>query len=153
MIIRFILSVLPLALILFALGGWGWVLWGICLRVAVSLIGHWAVGHVAHRRGHQGWAVEGLPVQGYNLPRLGFVTFGESWHGNHHAFPHSAKLGVEPGQSDMGFILIKGLECLGLAGDVKEPGSAPAREGLVRVASLDGVKRRADEATRVQKPV
>ena len=144
---------LPLALILFALGGWGWVLWGICLRVAVSLIGHWAVGHVAHRRGHQGWAVEGLPVQGYNLPRLGFVTFGESWHGNHHAFPHSAKLGVEPGQSDMGFILIKGLERLGLAGDVKEPGSAPAREGLVRVASLDGVKRRADEATRVQKPV
>jgi len=87
---------LPLAALLFAFGGLTWVLWGVCLRIAVSLIGHWAVGHVAHRRGHQGWAVQGLPVQGYNLPRLGFLTFGESWHGNHHAFPHSrSRLGYQ----------------------------------------------------------
>lgn len=123
---------IPLAVILFAIGGWGWLLWGICLRVSVSLIGHWAVGHQAHKRGHQGWAIEGLPVQGYNLPGLGFITFGESWHGNHHAFPHSARLGVEAGQSDPGYILIKSLEALGAATDVKEPMSEPPRAGLVR---------------------
>lgn len=123
---------LPLAIILFAAGGLSWVLWGICLRVSVSLIGHWAVGHVAHKRGHQGWTINGLPVQGYNLPHLGLVTFGESFHGNHHAFPHSAKLGVEQGQSDIGFLVIKSLETIGLAKDIKEPLSEPPRKGLVR---------------------
>lgn len=131
---------LPLALILFAVGGWGWVLWGVCLRVSVSLIGHWAVGHVAHRTGHQGWKVEGLPVQGYNLPNLAFITFGESLHGNHHAFPHSARLGVEPGQSDIGFLMIRALRAIGLAWDIREPMSAPARAGLVRVEPFPGLQ-------------
>lgn len=55
---------LPLALLLWAIGGWGWVLWGMSLRIVVSLTGHWAVGHFAHRQGHQGWRIDGLPVQG-----------------------------------------------------------------------------------------
>lgn len=123
----------PLALVLFALGGWGWVLWGCSVRIVVSLVGHWAIGHFAHRAGHQGWAVAGVAVQGYNLPRFGLVTFGESWHGNHHAFPHSARLGVESGQSDPGFRVIRWLEARGLVWDVRLPSSEPPREGLVRL--------------------
>ncbi|MGH1367288.1 MAG: acyl-CoA desaturase [Maritimibacter sp.] len=123
----------PLALLLFALGGVGFVLWGVCLRVFVSLTGHWAVGHFAHKRGTQGWRVQGLAVQGYNLPGFGLITFGENWHGNHHAFPHSARLGVEPGQLDPGFWLICLLERLGLATDVQTPKSQPDRAGLERI--------------------
>ena len=124
---------IPVVLILWAFGGIGWVLWGVCLRVSVSLMGHWAVGHAAHHGGHQGWRIEGLPVQGYNLQGLGLLTFGEGFHGNHHAFPYSARLGVAPGQLDPGFWLIKVLEALGLAWGVQEPGDQPARAGLVRV--------------------
>lgn len=127
---------LPLATLLFLAGGWSWLLWGVCLRISVSLIGHWAVGHIAHRRGHQGWIVNGLPVQGYNLPRLALITFGESLHGNHHAFPHSANLGVEKGQSDLGFVLIRVLQVFGLVKDIQGPTSAPPREGLMRVDPL-----------------
>jgi fatty-acid desaturase len=127
------LQQLPLALVLFAFGGWAWVLWGVSLRVAVSLIGHWMVGHFAHRRGHQGWHIEGLPVQGYNLRGLSWITFGENWHGNHHAFPHSARLGVEPGQADPGYWFIRGLMRAGLAWGVKTPGSEVPRRGLMRV--------------------
>ena len=130
------LQQVPLALILWALGGWPWVLWGICLRITLSLTGHWAIGHFAHRNGHQGWRIAGLPVQGYNLPRFGLVTFGEAWHGNHHAFPHSALLGVEPGQIDPGFWLIRALQGLGLAQNIRLPDSAPPREGLIRVHPL-----------------
>jgi len=125
---------LPVAVVLFALGGIGWVLWGVSLRIVASLTGHWMVGHFAHRRGHQGWRIEGLPVQGYNIPGLGLLTFGENWHGNHHAFPHSALLGVEAGQMDPGYLFIRLLEALGLAGDVKGPDAEPARDGLRRVA-------------------
>lgn len=128
-----LLQNLPLALVLFAFGGWAWMLWGISLRIFVSLVGHWWIGHVAHQRGHQGWIVAGLPVQGFNVPGWGLVTFGENWHGNHHAFPYSARLGVEEGQIDPGFWLISALETFGLAWDVKTPGDEPDRPGLIRV--------------------
>ena len=127
------LQQVPVALVLLAAGGPAFVLWGISLRIFVSLAGHWAVGHFAHRQGAQGWRVEGLPVQGYDLPRLGLIAYGENWHGNHHAFPHSARLGVEQGQRDPGYALIRALEAVGLAREVRLPGSEPPREGLVRV--------------------
>lgn len=133
-----------LAAVLFMVGGLGFVLWGICLRVAVSLIGHWMVGHFAHKSGHQGWYVKGLPVQGYNLPGLGLITFGENWHANHHAFPHSAKLGIEKGQTDPGYWLIKALEALGLAHSVLGPQDKPERDGLMRIGpeyTCDGMSR------------
>lgn len=125
---------LPLALVLWLLGGWGWVVWGVPVRVSVTLVGHWLVGHYAHRGGHQGWTIEGLPVQGYNLPRLGWLTFGENWHGNHHAFPHSAQLGVEDGQADPGYWLVRLLAFAGLARDIQLPDSLPARAGLRRLS-------------------
>lgn len=121
-----------LAVPLFAFGGVGFVLWGVCLRISISLIGHWMVGHFAHKTGHQGWRVEGLPVQGYNLPGLGLITFGENWHSNHHAFPHSARLGVEKGQLDPGYWFIRILQALGLVHSILGPEDRPHREGLIR---------------------
>ncbi|PIB24516.1 fatty acid desaturase [Amylibacter kogurei] len=120
----------PLAILLYLFGGWAWVCWGISLRIFISLTGHWMVGHYAHKQGEQGWRIDGVAVQGYNLPRLGLITFGENWHGNHHAFPHSAKLGLEQGQIDPGFWLISVLHFLGLASKVKTPDSEPPRAGL-----------------------
>ncbi|MBB4238812.1 acyl-CoA desaturase [Rhizobium esperanzae] len=125
---------IPLAIVLFALGGLPCVVWGIAVRISVSLTGHWLVGHFAHRAGHQGWSVDDVAVQGYNLPHFGLVTFGESFHGNHHAFPESARLGVEPGQVDLGWHFIRLLAGLGLASAIKLPHMIVPRRGLRRVA-------------------
>ncbi|MER8592162.1 MULTISPECIES: acyl-CoA desaturase [unclassified Mesorhizobium] len=127
------LQQLPWAILFFAFGGWDWVVWGIAVRVSVSLAGHWLVGHFAHRDGEQGWRVDDVAVQGYNLPRFGLVTFGESFHGNHHAFPESARLGLEHGQIDLGWLFIQVLAILGLAHSVKIPENTPRRKGLRRV--------------------
>lgn len=127
------LQQLPWAILFFLIGGWSWLIWGVPLRIAVSLSGHWLVGHYSHRNGHQGWRVKGVAVQGYNIPYLGLITFGECWHGNHHAFPESAKLGVELGQTDPGWWFISILKKAGLAKDVKSPESIPPRTGLERV--------------------
>ncbi|EGE56590.1 UNVERIFIED_ORG: stearoyl-CoA desaturase (delta-9 desaturase) [Rhizobium esperanzae] len=124
---------IPLALLLFNLGGLPWLVWGIAVRISVSLTGHWLVGHFAHRNGHQGWSVDDVAVQGYNLPRFGLVTFGESFHGNHHAFPESARLGIEPGQLDLGWHFIRLLAGLGLASAIKLPHTIVPRDGLRRV--------------------
>lgn len=127
------LQQLPWAILFFAIGGWSWVVWGIALRVSVSLTGHWLIGHFAHREGHQGWAVDDVAVQGYNLPLFGLVTFGEAFHGNHHAFPESARLGLERGQIDLGWALIRTLMGLGLAHQTKLPENTVHREGLRRL--------------------
>ncbi|TPM30651.1 acyl-CoA desaturase [Mesorhizobium sp. B2-3-3] len=127
------LQQLPWAIVFMLLGGWSWVVWGTAVRVSVSLTGHWLVGYFAHRDGDQGWCVDGVAVQGYNLPRFGLVTFGESFHGNHHAFPESARLGLERGQIDLGWIFIQVLARLGLARGVKLPENTPRRKGLRRL--------------------
>ena len=93
---------LPWAVLFFLWGGVAFVVWGIAVRIAVSLTGHWLVGHFAHRAGHQGWRVRGVAVQGYNVPYVGWLTFGESWHGNHHAFPEdpgAGRAGLEPARA------------------------------------------------------
>ena len=123
----------PLALALFALGGWGWVAWGVCGRVSVSILGHWLVGWFAHneRGGARDWHLEGASAQGYNVPRLGLVTFGECWHNNHHAFPGSARLGLREGQTDPGWWVLRGMERVGLASNLRTPEALPPRANLI----------------------
>ena len=124
----------PWAVLFFVLGGPSWVVWGVCARVSVSVIGHWLVGHYAHREGGQHYLVEGAGVQGYDVAVAGLISMGESWHNNHHAFPGSAKLGLFPGQWDLGWTLIKIFEALGLAWAIVTPDTLPPRKALRPVA-------------------
>ncbi len=121
---------LPLAAILFLLGGWPWVVWGVCVRVIVSTVGHWTITYFCHNPGPGRWTVKGAYVQASNLPGLGVLTYGECWHNNHHAFPESARIGLEPGQHDPGWIVIKLLQRAGLIWDVGEPRHEAARDDL-----------------------
>jgi stearoyl-CoA desaturase (Delta-9 desaturase) len=125
---------LPWALLFAAVGGMPWLIWGICARIAVCVTGHWLVGHFAHREGGQTWRVEGACVQGYDVAAAGLISMGESWHNNHHAFPGSARLGLEPGQADLGWVLLLALERLGLAWGFVLPEHLPHRPALRRVA-------------------
>lgn len=122
---------LPLAAGLFWLGGWPWVIWGVCVRICVSVTGHWFVGRIAHRSGPQAWLVTTSGVQAHDVPWAAVPTMGEAWHNNHHAFPGSAKLGLYPGQADWGFVFIRLLERLGLAWDVRTPETLPPRAALI----------------------
>jgi fatty-acid desaturase len=121
---------LPWALLLYEMGGVSWVAWGICMRVTTCVTGHWLVGHFAHREGDQDWIVEGAAAQGYNIKIAGLISMGESWHNNHHAFPGSAKLGLLPGQIDVGWWLIKTFDTLGLATQIITPDVMPYRVEL-----------------------
>ncbi|MCP3734127.1 acyl-CoA desaturase [Sphingomonas sp. RP10(2022)] len=125
---------LPWAPLFLWAGGLPWLVWGVPVRVAVGVTGHWLVGHITHRRGPQGWSVDGVAVQGHDLPAAALVTFGEAWHGNHHAWPESARLGVEPGQADPGWWTLLALRRIGLVWGLKEPVMLVPRDGLRRVA-------------------
>lgn len=124
----------PVAMVLFFAGGWGWVVWGVCVRVSLSVTGHWFVGHLAHRTGPQSWLVDDAGVQAHDVPWAAIPTMGEAWHNNHHAFPGSARIGIYPGQSDWGYAFLTLLERAGLVWNIVLPAHL-SREGvLTRVA-------------------
>lgn len=125
---------LPWAVLFFMIGGWPFVFWGVCARVAACVTGHWLVGHFAHREGHQSWRVTTAGVQGYNVKFAGLITFGESWHNNHHAFPGSARIGLYKGEIDPGWWMLRAFERLGLAKNLKQPADLAPRPELERVA-------------------
>jgi len=125
----------PWAILFFALGGMPWLVWGICVRVAVCVTGHWLIGHFAHREGGTSWIVEGASVQGFDVRLAGLISMGESWHNNHHAFPGSAKLGLERGQVDLGWVLLRAFERLRLAWNIVLPEHLPPRPALRRISA------------------
>lgn len=124
------LQQVPLAVICYMLGGWPFVIWGISVRVVISLIGHSLVGYLAHNIGSREWYVAGHAVQGHNVPWLCLLTMGEAWHNNHHAFPGSARLGIRASQFDPGWWAIITLRMLGLVWNVKQPNDLPERKEL-----------------------
>jgi stearoyl-CoA desaturase (delta-9 desaturase) len=124
------LQQVPIAAALFWLGGWPWVVWGVCVRVAVGVNMHWFVGYWCHTRGPQNWWVDDGAVQAHNVPWAAIPSMGESWHNNHHAFPASARHGLYPGELDLGFAFVRALERLGWVWGVQTPQVLPLRTGL-----------------------
>jgi stearoyl-CoA desaturase (delta-9 desaturase) len=127
------LQQLPWALLLFWFGGFAWVIWGIFVRLAVSITGHWLIGYFAHNKGQRFWHVKGAGVQGYNIRFASLLTMGESWHNNHHAFPGSALLGIYKNQPDPGWWMLMILKKIGLVWNIVLPENLPERAELQRV--------------------
>lgn len=124
------LQQLPIAIVLFLLGGFSWIVWGVFVRVAACTTMHWYISYFAHTRGPQSWLVDGAGVQAHDVPIAAIPTFGESWHNNHHAFPASAKHGLYPGQIDLGWNFLLVLEFFGLVWDLQVPSNLPPRDGI-----------------------
>jgi fatty-acid desaturase len=127
------LQQLPWAILFWWWGGIAWVVWGICARVAVSVTGHWLIGYFAHNQGERHWHIEGASVQGYNVKFCGLITMGECWHNNHHAFPGSAKIGMQPGEHDPGWWVLAVLERMKLVWNLRLPADLPHRPELTGI--------------------
>lgn len=127
-----LLQQLVLIVPLWLIGGISWVVWGVCVRITVSLGGHWLIGYFAHNHGQRTWKVEGAAVQGHNIRIAGFLSMGEAWHNNHHAFPGSAMLGLYKDEPDPGWWILNALHNLGLVKNIKLPKELPYRSELVK---------------------
>ena len=124
------LQQIPIGLVLYFLGDWSWVVWGVFVRVAACTTMHWYISYFAHTQGPQDWVVDDAVIQAHNVPIMAIPTMGESWHCNHHAFPSSARHGLYPGQIDLGWIFVRFLQAVGLAWNVKLPENLPPRPGI-----------------------
>ena len=100
------------AFILFAIGGWTMVVWGVFARVVVGWHTTWFVNSLSHiygKRPHE------TGDDSTNNWFVALLTFGEGWHNNHHAFPRSARHGMRWYEVDISAVFIWSLEKTRLA--------------------------------------
>jgi stearoyl-CoA desaturase (delta-9 desaturase) len=108
-------------------------LWGGLVRFFVSNHITYSVNSIGHYFGRRRFET---PDESRNVAWLSIVSFGESWHNNHHAFPRSARHGMRWWEIDISALVIRGLARVGLAWDVISIDAermAVRAEGLKRV--------------------
>lgn len=107
-----------LAVILFLIGGFPFLVWGFFLRTAFVLHMTWLVNSATHRWGYQSFKSDD---NSRNLWWVALIGFGEGWHNNHHAFQYSARHGLKWWEIDTTYIAIKLLSFVGLAKAIRVP--------------------------------
>ncbi|MEQ1921208.1 MAG: fatty acid desaturase [Pyrinomonadaceae bacterium] len=113
----FYVPIIVSAFILFAIGGWTMVVWGVAARVVVGWHTTWFVNSLAHLYGKRPHDTGDLSTNNWFVAIL---TFGEGWHNNHHMSPTSARHGTEWYQFDMNWIAIRIFEKLGWAKNIRQ---------------------------------
>ena len=113
-------------LILLAIGGIPFVLWGIFLRTVVGLHATWLVNSATHSWGTRRYKTRDLSTNSWWVALL---TWGEGWHNNHHANPVSARHGLAWYEIDTNWYCIWLMKKLGLAKQIHEAKiEAPMKE-------------------------
>ena len=147
-----LLQQLVVAIPLYWIGGLSWLVWGVSVRIVVSVGGHWLIGYFAHNDGERTWRVEGAAVQGHNIRLAGLLSMGEAWHNNHHAYPGSAMLGLYTDEPDPGWWVLNALHNLGIVKNIRLPQQLSARSELVTEATnLDSRVERVPEDCKIAK--
>ncbi len=115
---NFLLLQIPLGLLLYALGGWSFVIYGMFLRSVLLWHSTWLINSATHLRGYRNFQ---LDDGSRNLWWAAILTYGEGWHNNHHAHPNVAKAGLRWWEIDVTWWAIQTLKTVGLAKKVVMP--------------------------------
>ena len=105
------------------------MVWAGLVRIFCFEHATFAVNSVCHTFGRRTYEARD---ESRNNWVVALLTFGEGWHNNHHAFPRSARHGLERLQLDVSWLVIVALERLGLASAPRLPTPAQRR----RVAAV-----------------
>ena len=104
-----------LAAILYAIGGWPWGVWGICVRTVFSYHATWFVNSAGHTWGYRNFETREFSTNNW---WVAILAFGEGWHNNHHAFSRSARHGLRWFEIDLTWWTIWLMQKTGLAWNV-----------------------------------
>lgn len=104
--------------------------WASLVRIALLHHVTWSINSVCHVWGKRPFVTRD---RSGNVAWLSILSFGESWHNLHHSEPTAARHGVLRFQPDITARLIRWLEVMGWASDVKWP--KPERLAAKRIAA------------------
>lgn len=108
----YLLLQVPVGVLLYALGGWSFVIYGVFVRAVVLWHSTWFINSASHLRGYRNFTVDD---GSRNLWWAAVLTYGEGWHNNHHAHPRIAKAGQRWWEIDPTWWAIQTLKVFGLA--------------------------------------
>lgn len=94
------------------------LVWGVFLRTVLVWHQTWAVNSVSHLWGYRNYPTD---EGSKNNMFVGFLSNGEGWHNNHHAYPSAAKHGHRWWELDVTFLTIRFLSALRLISKVVLP--------------------------------
>ena len=100
----------------FAIGGWRGLLWGGLVRICLTHHSTFSVNSICHTFGRRPYMTKDSSRNNW---LVSLFAFGEGWHNNHHTFPRSAAHGLHWWQVDFSYYLIRGLELMHLAWNVR----------------------------------
>lgn len=104
--------------------------WAGLLRMFLLHHVTWSINSICHFYGTRPFASRD---EARNNVWLSLLSFGESWHNAHHAFPASARHGLRWWEFDASWITIRAMEVVGLARNIKLP--SPAQLARKRLPS------------------
>lgn len=103
---------------LFLVGGWSLLIWGGFVRLVFVYHVTWLVNSASHKFGYRTYDTDDKAT---NCWWVGLLAWGEGWHNNHHAFPFSARHGLRWYEVDATWLIIRVLQWLRLAKNVRLP--------------------------------
>ena len=107
------------------------LVWGGLIRIAAYQHATFSVNSICHMFGRQDYRSRD---EARNNWLVAILVFGEGWHNNHHAFPASARHGLQRWQLDVSWWVIRALEKLRLVWNVKVPDAAQQKRRRVQPA-------------------
>jgi sn-2 palmitoyl-lipid 9-desaturase len=103
--------------VLYAIGGMPFLLWGLCVRMVAMYHSTWFVNSATHIWGYRNYETRDMSR---NLWWVAVLSYGEGWHNNHHAHPHTARAGHRWYEFDPTFWAIRFLQVTRLAYEVDD---------------------------------
>jgi fatty-acid desaturase len=110
------MTVVALGAVLYLIGGWSLVLWGVFARIVFMWHATWFVNSAAHLWGTRRFETRD---DSRNNWWVAMISFGEGWHNNHHAHPAAARHGLAWYEIDINWYGIWVLKKLGLAQNIR----------------------------------
>lgn len=105
------------AVALYLIGGLPMLLWAQCVRMVWTYHMTWFVNSATHIWGYRNYETRD---RSRNLWWVALMAWGEGWHNNHHAHPHTARAGHKWWEIDTTWWVISTLRACRLAYDVDD---------------------------------
>jgi stearoyl-CoA desaturase (delta-9 desaturase) len=112
----FVLVQAVFAIVLYLMGGLPFLVWGGFVRLVLVYHTTWLVNSATHKFGYRTYDSGDRST---NCWWVALIAYGEGWHNNHHAFQYSARHGLRWWEIDLTWMMIRGLQMLGLAQKIK----------------------------------
>jgi len=115
---HYLVPPVALALALFLIGGWSWLVWGFVVSTVLLWHATFTINSLAHVYGSQRYATSD---QSRNNVWLALLTMGEGWHNNHHHYMNSVRQGFFWWEIDASYYVLLALSWIGVTWELIVP--------------------------------